>query len=137
VGDLDKSPRLVCILGPERMFKRLTASIYLRRIARDLDRLTTALERHAVLLARLTDKLAPEDPQTDRALVASDTGLSHLDPLDASLALDYVNRTTRDTGHIPDDEEILVYLADEKTTDLHKRLIERDAELERLSSWRR
>src|SRR3989304_323580 len=48
----------------------------------------------------------------------------------------YAERTVRDTGHQPTDDEILSYLADEKTRDLHTRLIERDREAERLPPGR-
>lgn len=119
------------------MFKAFAAAIYLRRISRDLAALGTALTRQNDLLTRLADRYAPADPPTERALVSADTGLSHLDAAEAAVALDYVSRTQRDTGHIPDDEEVLIYLADEKTTDLHKRLIEREAQLTRLAEDRR
>jgi hypothetical protein len=117
-------------------FQRLTSAFRARRVLRDLSRLADALDRQNVYLARLADRFAPVDPPTDRAEVKSDTGVSHLDVIDAGLVQDYVARTVRDTGHYPDDEEILIYLADEKTTDLHRRLAARDQELSRLAEDR-
>lgn len=114
------------------LLRRLAAGLLLRRFSRDLSRLAAAAEAQNILLARLADRLAPLDPPTDRAEVRTDTGVSAFNADEAALAQEYVERTYRDTGHVPDDEEILIYLADEKTTDLHRRLLERDLELTRL-----
>lgn len=114
------------------MFRRLAAGLLLRRLSRDLSALVSALNTQNVYLGRLADRFAPLDPPTDRAEVRADTGVSTFDPTEAILAQEYVERTIRDTGHVPDDEEVLIYLADEKTTDLHRRLIEREGELARL-----
>jgi hypothetical protein len=54
-----------------------------------------------------------------------------------SLALSFSERLERDTGHPPTDEELVAYLADEKTVDLHARLIARDRDLERAAQERR
>jgi hypothetical protein len=118
------------------MFRRLAAALLLRRMSRDLDQLARALDAQTALLTRLADRYAPVDPPTERTEVRADTGVSHFDALDAALAQDYVDRTYRATGHVPDEDEILIYLADEKTTDLHQRLLARDAELSRLSESR-
>lgn len=118
------------------MLRRLAAALLLRRLSRDLARLAAAAETQNGLLARLADRLAPIDPPTDRAEVKGDTGVSYVDPVDVSLAQEFIDRTYRDTGHVPDEDEILIHLADEKTIDLHRRLIERDAELARLRETR-
>jgi hypothetical protein len=118
------------------MFKRLAAGLLLRRVVRDLTRIADALSAQNVLLARLADRFAPVDPPTIRAEVKADTGVSHLDVDEAFLAQQYIDRTLRDTGHLPDEEEILIYLADEKTLDLHTRLIAREGELARLAEDR-
>jgi|SRR5262245_6884986 len=118
------------------MFRRLAAALYLRRLSRDLSRLVSAVESQTVFLGRLADRYAPIDPPTERATVHAETGVSYLDPVDAELAQAYTARTYQDTGHMPDDDEILIYLADEKTTDLHKRMIERAEQLARLAESR-
>lgn len=118
------------------MFKRLSAALYLRAIARDLGRIADALDRQTAVLTRLADHVAPRLAAPDKKTLTADSGVTFLDPLEAGLALDYVARTVTDTGHTPDDEEILTYLADEKTTDLQKRLLERDQELQRLMEAR-
>jgi len=117
------------------MFRRLAAALLLRRISRDLDRLVEGLAAQNALLARLVDRLAPEASAPDRVLLHADTGLSHLDDAEAGRALAFVERTSRATGHIPDDDEVLSYLADERTTDLAARLTERDAERARRLEW--
>jgi hypothetical protein len=118
------------------MLRRLAGLWTLRTVARDLTRIAAALDTQNTLLARLADRLAPVDPPTDRVEVRADTGVSTFDPIEAVLADDFITRTYRATGHIPDDEEVLIYLADEKTTDLHQRLIARDQELARLAESR-
>lgn len=116
--------------------KRLLGARYLLGLHRGLTRVASALEAQTVVLERLADRLAPVDPPTDRAEVKIDTGVSYLDPIDAELAQNYVARTFEQTGHMPDEDEVLIYLADEKTTDLHTRLVQRDQELARLSESR-
>jgi len=118
------------------MFRRLASALLLRRLARDLTVLTATLREQTALLARLVDRLAPVDPPADRGLVREDTGVSHLDVHDAVLASDFIARTARTTGHVPDDDEVLIYLADEKTVDLHARLVARDEDLARLQASR-
>lgn len=118
------------------MFKRLAAALLLRRAARDLTDIAASLRQQNLLLARLADQLAPVDPRTSRPEVQAETGVSHLDANEAYLAQRFVERTQADTGHVPDDDEVLIYLADEKTHDLHQRLMARDADLERLRASR-
>jgi hypothetical protein len=117
------------------VLKRFAIGILARSLLRELSAIRRALEVHNAHLGRIADHLCPTYPE-DRDTLKRDTGVTHLDPIDAGLALDFVARTQRDTGHVPDEDEILIYLADEKTTDLHKRLIERDDELARLQESR-
>lgn len=119
-----------------RILGRLGGWLLLRRTVRALDRLATAQEQQTRLLARIADRLAPADPQTDPQIVAVETGASYLDQGEAAVALAYAERTRRDTGREPTDDEILLYLADEKTQDLHRRLVERDAALAALAKDR-
>jgi hypothetical protein len=118
------------------MFKRLAAALLLRRLGRDLTRVADSLDAQTALLARLADRYAPIDPPTLRAEVKADTGVSHLDPEEAYQAILYAERTYKDTGHLPDEDEILIHLADEKTIDLHTRLRAREGELARLAEER-
>lgn len=118
------------------MLRRLALGLLGRRLVTELAGLRQALDHQTLLLARLADHFAPEYTD-DRETLQKDTGVTHLDPIDAGLALDFVERFRSSTGHTPDEEEILIYLADEKTTDLHKRLIERDEQLARLMESRR
>lgn len=121
------------------MFKRIAGLLYLRRLTRSLDAIAASLDRQGALLLRLVDAVAPAAPAdtpADRTAVREDTGVSYLDPQEAYLAAQYVARTQQDTGHIPTDEEIMIYLADEKTRDLAQRLSQRDADLDRLAESR-
>jgi hypothetical protein len=118
------------------VFSKLATALLLRRVVRSLEAAASALAQQNALLARLADRLAPIDPATTRAEVHADTGLSTFDPIEAQLAQEFVERTRAATGHIPDDEEILIHLADEKTHDLHQRLLARDQELSRLRAER-
>jgi hypothetical protein len=110
--------------------------LFLRRLARSLDRLEARLADQNVILLRIADTLAPLPPATARETVKADTGVDFADEAAIALALDYTLRTQRDTGHTPDDEEIAIYLADEKTRDLAARLRAREGELARLEESR-
>ena len=117
---------------------RLLPGLFLlRRCFREVTGIRAQLTRQNDLLERLADRYAPSAPAVDRAVVAADTGLDYVDPVDQYLIQQFRDRTMTDTGHAPDDDEVLSYLADEKTTDLHRRLVERDRELERLTEERR
>jgi hypothetical protein len=122
------------------MFKRIATALLLRAIARDLATIASTLKDQTFLLARLADRFAPppiEQSPADRATIKADTGVSHLDVDDAAFADYIVARAQASTGHTPDEDEILIALADEKTTDLQERLAARDDELARLMEARR
>ena len=114
----------------------LGGGLLLRTIAKELAGIRQQLTRQADALERLADAHAP---RMDRATPAelADTGLSYLDANDMMLALDFIRQVERDQGIAPSEEEVLAYLADEKTIDLHTRLRQRDQDiLERLQSNR-
>ena len=117
---------------------RLLPGLFIiRRLARELSGIREQLTLQTGLLARLAAQIAPAPPVVDRAVVAAETGLSFVDPVDQALLLSYSARVERDTGHQPTDDELITYLADEKTVDLHTRLVARDQELDRLAAERR
>jgi hypothetical protein len=120
-----------------RRLLRLPGLFLLRSLITELRGIRLQLTRQTDLLARLASQLAPEPPVVDRAEVARETGLDYVDPIDQAIIQQYVARTEADTGHSPTDDEILRYLSDEKTLDLHARLIERDAEIARLAAEQR
>jgi hypothetical protein len=99
----------------------------LRAVVRELSGIRQQLTRQGDLLEALAQHLIPATPSRPQAQDLAETGVSHLDPLEAALVEDYTARTTSETGRVPTDEEILVYLADEKTISLHERLKEREA----------
>ena len=113
---------------------RLLPSLFIvRGLIRELRGIREQLTRHTDILTRLANQIAPQLPPVDRAEVAAETGVSYVDAADQAIAQEYIARTEHDTGRAPTDDEILSYLADEKTIDLHERLLQRDKELERLS----
>src|SRR5262245_1814103 len=86
------------------VLKRLAAALLLRKlhqdlhtIHQDLHTIGDALTAQNLLLARLLDYFVPTYPD-DRETLKSDTGVTHLDPIDAGLALDFVERFRRDIG---------------------------------------
>ncbi len=101
---------------------------------RELSGIREQLEQHTRLLARLVDHFSPREaagaadgPDASAAPAESWGGVSFLDPIEASLVEDYAQKTERDIGRPPTEDEVLVWLADEKTLDLHRRLKERAA----------
>lgn len=114
----------------------LPSLLLLRRFVRELGGIREALHRQNELLERLATHFVPDLPLPTREELA-DTGVSYVDPVDQLLIQQYVARCENDTGRTPTDDEIITYLADEKTIDLHKRMIDRDREIERLSVFRR
>lgn len=109
----------------------------LRRLVRELGGIHHALKEQNTLLTRLADHFVPVAPVTDRAIVAEETGVSFLDSIEMELAQAFVAKTQTATGHAPTDEEILIYLADEKTIDLQARLAAREREIDAHASDRR
>ena len=113
---------------------RLLPGLFLvRRLVRELSGIREQLTRQTDLLVALSAHLAPQPPTATREELA-ETGLDYVDPIDQALIQAYRERTQFDTGHAPTDDEVLAYLADEKTIDLHTRLVQRDRELERLTA---
>ena len=98
------------------------------------------LSSETILLARLADRFAPlpiAQSPGERATIKADTGVSYADAEDIALAEAFSERQHAHTGHTPDEDEVLIYLADEKTRDLAARLESRDVELARLMEDRR
>lgn len=104
----------------------------LRRGLKTLASIDQRLAEQNRLLARIADRFAPVPPAVVASEIGLHTSVDHLDPIEAALVDDYRERIRRDTGATPDDDQVLTYLADEKTTDLHSRLVARDQELDRL-----
>lgn len=110
----------------------------LRRLAKDLAGLRAELATHNLLLARIADTFCPvlSDSSAADRVDRADTGVTFLDPIELGLSLDFVTKIERATGRAPTEDELLTYLADEKTIDLHARLVARDAEIAQMTSER-
>ena len=105
----------------------------LRRLVRDLGSLRTEVARLADGVERIADRLAPRPPP-DRRPSSTDAAVSHLDVEELALAQAYIDRVEREQAYTPSEEEVLTYLADEKTVELHARLRARAAEIGRRES---
>ncbi len=110
----------------------LGSGILLRAIVRELSGIRLQLTRQGDLLERFAEHNGLGPPATVRVSPAdlADTGISFLDPIERGLVEDYIAKTATDTGREPTEDEILSYLADEKTTELHARLRQREAQLD-------
>jgi hypothetical protein len=109
---------------------RLGAALLLRTIARELGGIRLQLTRQGDLLERWAAQAGLEPIRSVASSAPrdlADTGVDYLDPVEQGLVQDYITKTERDTGHVPTDEQILSYLADERTVSLHARLREREA----------
>jgi hypothetical protein len=116
-----------------RLFRRPGAFV-LRSLVRELRVIRDQLTIQNRALVRIADRIAPVLPETETATVRADTGLSFRDDADQYLLQEFAAKHYASTGHWPTDDEALSYLADEKTRDLHTRLVERDAEIARLAA---
>lgn len=102
-----------------KFLRQLGAGLLARRTLKALERIESHLAQQNRLLIRLADHFAPAfEDQPEPAGV----GVDYLNPQEAGVVLDYIDRTTRDTGRSPTEEEILRYLADEATVDLQARM---------------
>jgi hypothetical protein len=99
--------------------RNFSLGLLTRRAIRALDRVEMRLIEQNTYLKRLADHFAP---QFDANEPAPERSVDFLNNTEAGLVLDYVERTQRETGRAPSDEEILRYLADEATIDLTERM---------------
>lgn len=116
----------------------VSGGLLLRTIAKELKGIRYQLQRQADSLDRLAGHYAPpvEQPRADSAAL-QETGVSFLDPIEMQIAQDFISRMESSGQGSPTEEEVLTYLADEKTVDLQKRLLARERELyERLQQER-
>lgn len=114
-----------------RWGRLLTTGRLLRRGVQALETIAGQLQAQNQLLLRVADHWAPVPPAepVDRAERASPASVSFLDAEEQAQVLAYVARTIQDTGREPTDDEIVTFLADDKTQDLAIRLAARQAEI--------
>lgn len=108
---------------PGRFLARV---LLLRQGVRTLETIATQMRRQTALLETIAAHLLPATPSPTVARDLVDTGVSYHDPLEAALIEAYSEKVSREMGRAPSEEEILSYLADEKTLSLHARLKERE-----------
>lgn len=99
--------------------RNFSLGLLTRRMIRTLDRVEARMAEQNTYLQRLADHFAP---QFDTSGPPPERSVDFLNNTEAGLVLDYIERTQRETGRGPTDEEILRYLADEATIDLATRM---------------
>lgn len=90
--------------------RNFSLGLAFRRMLKSLDKVETRLAEQNAYLKRLADHFAPEFDTTQAPTI---NGVDFLNTQEAGLVLDYIDKTQRDTGKPPSDEEILRYLHDE------------------------
>ena len=86
-----------------------------RRGLRALERIAAALETQTALLTRMAEVVAPQ-PAEPTSL--QDTGVTFCNEAELARITSFVERTTRETGHVPSDDEVLRWLAAEAQADV-------------------
>ena len=104
----------------------LGLGLFARRTLRELGGIHVQLTRQNDLLERLVQRLAPVEPAYDQDQVRRESGVEYVNAIEGGVIFDYIERTRKDVGREPTEEEILEYLADEKTIDLQQRMSERE-----------
>lgn len=100
--------------------RSLSLPLLYRRTVKTLASIDARLAEQNLYLKRLADHFAPHIDEQEPAVAQA--GVDYLNHVEAILVQDYQDRTFRDTGKLPTDDEILRYLADEATTDLQSRM---------------
>lgn len=103
------------------MFERRRGFRLARRTLKSLCAIEAHLAEQNGYLRRLADHIAPDHTATPAPTGAS---VDYLNPHEAIAVQAYIEKTARDTGRVPTEEEILRYLADEATIDLQARMEE-------------
>ena len=109
-----------------RWGRGLVTGLLLRRALTELGGIRTQMIEQNRLLARLAHHFAPEPPAASAEDVVRLSGVDHINERELGVVDDYIARTRLATGRDPTDDEILRYLEDEQTVDLHARLLERE-----------
>lgn len=110
-----------------RLTRWIPRGLLLRRTLRALEAIVDQQTRQTLLFEQVAAHLLPKAPAAADARAIAETGVSYHDPLEAAIVEGYAEKVQRDLGRAPSEEEILSYLADEKTMSLHARLKEREA----------
>lgn len=120
-----------------KLGRLLGVGLLARSVVRELRGVREQLERQNGLLERLAARFAPLPPPIDDTTLRRETGVSFLDADELALAEWYTAKVETEQGQAPTEEQILSFLADEKTVDLAARLSEREEQLQRLRQDRR
>jgi len=98
----------------------LGSGILLRALVRELGGIRAGLDRQADLLERWAQAAGIPPAQAPGPSAAPpEDGVSFLDPIERGLVEAYITTTRAGTGRDPTEDEILAYLAEEKTEALH------------------
>lgn len=100
-----------------KILRQFRLGILGRRLAKTLDAIEGQMRLQNELLLRLANHFAPEIPAPPEDL-ARQTSVDFLNEAEAGRVVDYIDKTMRDTGRAPTEDEIIQYLADEATQSL-------------------
>jgi hypothetical protein len=120
------SPALVEVarLGyhPKHMnlFRGLALSLLQRRLVKIFTSIDQRLAEQNSYLKRLADQVAPQIAESEPK--SAEAGVDFLNPIEAAVAQSFIDRTYKDTGHLPTDDEIARFLDTEAAVDLQARL---------------
>jgi hypothetical protein len=91
-----------------KLFRSFTTA---RRLLRSLSTIEAHLATQNQYLARLADHFAPVLPPAED--LTTQNSISFLNHKEAGRVVDYIDKTMRDTGRAPTEDEIVRYLAEE------------------------
>lgn len=101
-----------------QLFRGLQSALLLRSVLKSVKGIETALVTQNTLLARLADKFAPVYDESVQARASVD----FVSPIEVALTDAFSERTMREQGRAPTDDEIQRFLDDERTIDLRQQL---------------
>lgn len=120
-GGVDLPPHPVQAIIHSMRFRSIVTGLLLRRALKELGGIREQLEQHNRLLSRLATRFAAEPPAANAEDIRTLTGIDHVDESELAVIDSYIERTRRQTGREPSEEEIFRYLVDEQTTSLEER----------------
>lgn len=109
-----------------RGLRWLGTGLLLRGLIAELRALRQEVHRQGDALERLATQFAPAElPPLQATGEQPLESITYVDPVEMALVEDYIQKVELEMGQPPSEEQILDYLADEKTVELHARLKER------------
>jgi len=90
------------------LLDRLSTGLLLRQLLKSVDRLGDQLVEQNKILLRLVEKVAPEIPQ--EPVSKGSRSVDYSQDREQAKILEYIERTQRDVGREPTEEEVVAYI---------------------------